>query len=275
MKFKSFLGVSEKKQNTLGQSGTTVNIKSESFLANWSNPFEILRKKWGEIPGGDVNRVKSDEINNQPDDELLARWNDAVFKATEGEYFRVRGWYHMLYKDVFKNKKVMDVGSGFGIDALTFAKAGIDVTCVDIVESNLEVLKRLCKIMHLDNVKFLYIQDLDSLKQLDYDYDVIWCQGSMINAPVSVMKKECAALMEHLPVGGRWIVLAYPKERWDREGCMPLHEWGNKTDGGAPWIEWYDEKKILERLMPAEFDILLNFNFFNNDFNWFDLVRRK
>ncbi|OPZ86437.1 MAG: bifunctional 3-demethylubiquinone-9 3-methyltransferase/ 2-octaprenyl-6-hydroxy phenol methylase [Firmicutes bacterium ADurb.Bin419] len=241
----------------------------------WERPFEVLRQKWGEIPGGDINRVKSNELSSLNDNELLERWNDAVSKATEGEYFRVRGWYHLLYKDIFKGKKVMDVGSGFGIDALSFAKSGIDITCVDIVESNLDILKRLCKIMNLDNVKFLYLENLDSLKNLEYDYDVIWCQGSMINAPVSVMQIECAALLEHLPVGGRWIELAYPKERWIREGSMPLHEWGDKTDGGAPWMEWYDEEKLLGRLAPAEFNVTLSFNFFNNDFNWFDLVRRK
>jgi hypothetical protein len=32
---------------------------------------------------------------------------------------------------------------------------------------------------------------------------------------------------------------------------------------------------MLKRLEPAEFDVVLSFNFHNNDFNWFDLIRRK
>jgi len=67
--------------------------------------------------------------------------------------------------------------------------------------------------------------------------------------------------------------LAYPKIRWDREGMLPFETWGDKTDGGAPWMEWYDLEKILKRLDPAKFEVVLNFNFHNEDFNWFDLVR--
>ena len=81
--------------------------------------------------------------------------------------------------------------------------------------------------------------------------------------------------MEHLPVGGRWIELAYPKARWEREGKMPFEQWGERTDGGAPWMEWYDLDKVKAMLSPAQFDVVLYSNFFNDDFNWFDLLRRS
>jgi hypothetical protein len=97
----------------------------------------------------------------------------------------------------------------------------------------------------------------------------------MINAPFDVMKKECSVLLDHLPPGGRWIELAYPKERWEEEGRLPPEKWGDKTDGGAPWIEWYDLEKLKKLLAPAEFDTILAFNFHHDNFNWFDLVRRK
>jgi hypothetical protein len=40
-------------------------------------------------------------------------------------------------------------------------------------------------------------------------------------------------------------------------------------------MEWYDLSRLRERLRPAEFDVILSFNFHNDDFNWFDLIRRK
>ena len=57
-------------------------------------------------------------------------------------------------------------------------------------------------------------------------------------------------------------------------GKLPFEKWGEKTDGkGTPWCEWYDLDKLLELLKPAHFNPVLNFDFHNNDFNWFDLVR--
>jgi len=84
---------------------------------------------------------------------------------------------------------------------------------------------------------------------------------------------EAQALLEHLPMGGRWIELGYPKSRWEREGRMPFDKWGQKTDGGAPWIEWHDLEKLRYVLAPANFDVVLDLEFHDSDFNWFDLVR--
>jgi hypothetical protein len=47
------------------------------------------------------------------------------------------------------------------------------------------------------------------------------------------------------------------------------------TDGGAPWVEWYDLTKLHAVLEPARFDTVLYFEFHNSDFNWFDLLRRS
>jgi hypothetical protein len=67
--------------------------------------------------------------------------------------------------------------------------------------------------------------------------------------------------------------LCYPRARWEREGHLPFETWGEKTDGGAPWMEWYDLPKLLHRLAPARFDVVLAFDYHNSDFNWFDLER--
>jgi len=56
---------------------------------------------------------------------------------------------------------------------------------------------------------------------------------------------------------------------------MPFEQWGERTDGGAPWMEWYDLDKVKAMLSPAQFDVVLYSNFFNDDFNWFDLLRRS
>jgi carbamoyltransferase len=242
--------------------------------SNWKTPFEVLRRKWHEVPAGD-QRHTTKELSKLTDQEFLEQWFRFRDEATTGAAFAIRGWYHMLYKDLLRQKKVMDVGSGLGIDGITFAQHGANVTFVDIVESNLVVLQRLCRLLGVTNVNFCYLETLTSLTMLPTDYDVIWCQGSLINAPFEVIHPEAQELLKHLLVGGRWIELAYPKERWERDGRLPFERWGERTDGGAPWVEWYDLNKVMAILSPVKFDVVLYFNFHNDEFNWFDLVRRQ
>jgi SAM-dependent methyltransferase len=243
--------------------------------AHLAQTLQVLRGKWGEVPHTEESRARSEQLLSLSDADLLHTWTEGLLDSSTGKAFDVRGWYHLLYKDIFRGKKVMDVGSGLGFDSITYAEAGAQMTCVDIVESNLEVVKRICKLKGLTNLRFCYLRDLSSLVGLPTDYDAIYCQGSLINAPLEVTRIEAQALLQHLPVGGRWIELAYPKKRWARDGRMSFTEWGRKTDGGAPWMEWHDLDKIKAFLAPAQFEVVFTLDFHHSDFNWFDLIRRS
>jgi len=90
-----------------------------------------------------------------------------------------------------------------------------------------------------------------------------------------MMCEERRILANHLENGGRWLELCYPRERWIREGSLPFTDWGKKTDGErTPWVEWYDTPKLLHALQPHSFDVVTSLNFHDNDFNWFDLIKR-
>jgi 2-polyprenyl-3-methyl-5-hydroxy-6-metoxy-1,4-benzoquinol methylase len=256
----------------LAKLGTAVAQATESPEDDILN---TLRRKWGAVTTSLLNRAEAD-LANTSDKELWSIWTRLTEEATTGDGHSVRGWYHDLYRDAFKGKRVLDVGCGLGIDGLTLARAGASVTFLDIVASNLEILERLCRIAHLEDVRFHYLRDLASIETLPDNFDVIWCQASMIHAPFSFARREAEALLSHLPVGGRWIELAYPRERWERDGRLPFREWGRITDGElTPWAEWYDLKRLRARLHPAEFDVVSHFNFHQDDFVWFDLTRRK
>jgi len=241
---------------------------------NFSDWFAKLRGKWFVVPGEGPTRYDTTQLALLSDDELLAFWKHSHEEETTGARFCVRGWYHTLYKDVLRGKRVIDVGSGLGYDALSFAMAGAaHVTCADILEPNLQLLERLSSLLGVrDRMSFHYINDVASYAALPGGYDVIWAQGSLINAPFAVIQAEAHALLTKLVPGGRWIELAYPRERWERDGCPPLEDWGKKTDGpGTPYVDWYDLDKLRELLHPHTFEVVLHFNFYRDNFNWFDV----
>lgn len=248
---------------------------SEGKSPAWDKPYDTLRKRWDAVPTTHTEFVSTKKLIDLSDQDLLAEWEKAREDITTGPEFAHRGWYHALYADGMRGKKVMDVGSGFGVDPITFAQHGAKVTFVDLVDTNLKVLERLCKIMGLSEVRFVLFEDLNSLRPLDADYDVIMGMGSLHNAPEHVMKPEYQELLRHLKVGGRWLQLAYPRTRWIREGRTPFSRWGELTDPGkTPWAEWYDLPKLLKMFEPARFEVVLYQEFHNSDFNWFDLLYR-
>jgi 2-polyprenyl-3-methyl-5-hydroxy-6-metoxy-1,4-benzoquinol methylase len=248
---------------------------SDGKSASWQLPYETLRKKWVEVPSGNSVFEKTTNLMQLSDDALVAQWEKARKDITTGPEFAHRGWYHALYADFIRGKKVMDIGSGFGVDSITFAQHGAKITFVDLVESNLNVLQRLCGIMRLMDVQFVHLRDLDSLRPLDTDYGVIMAMGSLHHAPMDILKPEYQELLRHLKVGGRWLQLAYPKSRWVRDGRPRFAHWGLTTDGaGTPWAEWLDPEKLLSMFGSAKFDVVLYQEFHNSDFNWFDLLYR-
>ncbi|OGW77815.1 MAG: hypothetical protein A2Z83_05650 [Omnitrophica bacterium GWA2_52_8] len=241
--------------------------------SSWKQPLEVLRKKWVEVPASPSGRENTARLGALSDPELLRVWQKFRTECDPTALFEMRGWYQSLYQKTLIGKKVMDVGSGLALDSMTFAEHGAKFTFVDIVDSNLDVLRRVSKMLGIKDARFVHLQGLESLKSLERDYDAILALGSLHHAPFQFLKKEAAELVRHLKVGGRWIQLAYPKKRWRRDGCLPFAKWGERTDGpGTPWSEWYDLPKLMKLLSPAKFRALLYREYHSDDFNWFDLL---
>jgi SAM-dependent methyltransferase len=261
------------KQLDLGKLRTAIG-EPEEFYPDDKAIFDYLRQRWSVVPAGQDQRRSAADLRQLPLEDLRQLWLTTHETATTGKGYSERGWYQALYRDVLRGKKVLEIGSGMGIDGIEFARYGARMTFVDIAKDNLAVMERLCEIFGIKDARFVYLEELASLDVLDDDYDVVWSQGSQINCPFGFARRECALILRHLKRDGRWIELAYPKERWVRDGSPPFRIWGTMTDGeGTPWVEWYDLDKLLRRLAPAHFEPILSFNFHNDDFNWFDLVR--
>ena len=104
--------------------------------------FNILRKKWSTVPTDQSNRIEAQQLLEENNAQIAKLWDHIHEKSTTNEAFDTRGWYQALYKDIFKGKKVLEIGSGFGIDGIYFASNGADWHFCDIVENNLKVIRQ-------------------------------------------------------------------------------------------------------------------------------------
>jgi len=207
----------------------------------------------------------------------LQRWEKSRRATVEGTPLNnIRGWYQLLYRDWCRGRKIIDIGCGSGIDSIHFAENGASVTFVDIVGSNVELVRRICRLKGIEQTcSFLVMKNVADLEQLDRDYDAVMGFGSLMHAPLDIMKPEFDALAARLkPEGGRFIMHSYPKGRWEREGALAFDKWGEKTDGeGTPWAEWYDSDKLINALKPARFELVYYCEYRQGDMNCIDLVR--
>lgn len=81
-----------------------------------------------------------------------------------------------LFVKNLKGKKILDLGSGPGNQALYFKKKGFDVLCID----NSKEMIRLCREKNL-RAELIDIEDLD----LKEKYDGVWTNASLLH-----LKKE-------------------------------------------------------------------------------------
>ena len=237
--------------------------------SSFDHYLKTLRRKWTELPAGadEAERRSSLGLLSLNDTDLGSYW-DEQFVAGED----LRGWYRTLYRDSFRGKRVLEIGSGMGFDGIHFLQQGADWTFCDISVENLRLVSRIANLKALSHYRTSLIDGIESIRSLPSGYDFVWAIGSLIHLPFALAREESLAILEHLRPGGRWIELAYPRERWLREGAPPFTEWGKMTDGElTPWVEWYDLEKLRRRLAPGTFIPVLDFCFASQQYVWLDL----
>jgi hypothetical protein len=232
--------------------------------------LQKYRDKWREVPGGDdaAPRQFTTDLMAKSDADLLAFWEQMASRRDASPL----GFLQPLYRDFFRGRHALDVGSGLGLDGMRFAAQGARWTFADIAPSNLELLKRVAQLKGVsDRVAFHLIGDDFSFEAVE-PVDAVIAIGSLHHVPFEIAARECASILRLLKRPGRWLELVYPKTRWEKEGSPSFERWGAMTDGDrTPWSEWYDIAKLRRRLSLESPRILLDFDFQGTDFHWFDL----
>jgi hypothetical protein len=229
--------------------------------------LDRYRDKWREVPSGAEGRVFGDNIQDLPDEPFLSHWSGMAAKRAAS----VVGRLYPLYRDYLAGKRVLELGGGLGFDGLQYAERGAQWTFADIVPSNLAAIRRVAKLKGVDVATHQIGDDL-SFDALGV-FDAVMVIGSIHHVPFDIARREAVEVLKHLEVGGRWIELVYPRERWVREGTMPFDTWGMRTDGDrTPWAEWHDAEKVRHRLRPGKLTTVLDMELSWGSFRWLDFV---
>src|SRR5262245_25486467 len=138
-------------------------FKSFSETA-WLNK---LNDKWHEIPVTVMDRGSSIEQMRLSDDKLLEWWDARHDEVINKQSF----WVVELYRDYIAGKKVIEVGPGAGFVGTEFLRAGAEIVFTDVVQSNLDLVARICRLKGLKGASFLHLTDFRDHEKLENNFD--------------------------------------------------------------------------------------------------------
>ena len=115
-----------------------------------------------------ANLIKNYYAGIVEDDRLRFRQSHKIEYITTMNYIK---------KYAKKGAKILEVGAGTGIYSVELAKMGFDVTAVELVENNVEVLKQNAK--GIKNISCLQGDALDLSRFNDNTFDIVLNLGPM------------------------------------------------------------------------------------------------
>jgi ubiquinone/menaquinone biosynthesis C-methylase UbiE len=84
----------------------------------------------------------------------------------------------------WRGKRVLEIGCGIGTDTVNFARAGAEVTAVDLSDKSLQVARHRAIVYRLKNIRFLQgnAEELSSFLRVE-PYDLIYSFGVIHHTP--------------------------------------------------------------------------------------------
>ena len=156
--------------------------------------------------------------NCDEDSRLISKHGSVEFLTTT----------HYIDKYLKPGDKILEVGAGTGAYSIHYAKKGYDVTALDFVKHNLEVLKT--KITPDMNIKAVQGDALDLSRYEDNTYDVTLVLGPLyhlyeekdinkaIDEAIRVTKKDGIIMIAYLTSDSIMLCWTLKDHHFDRKG---------------------------------------------------------
>jgi 2-polyprenyl-3-methyl-5-hydroxy-6-metoxy-1,4-benzoquinol methylase len=113
----------------------------------------------------------------------------------------------------WRGKRVLEVGCGIGTDTINFARAGAQVTAVDLSDRSLEIARRRAEVYGLPNIRFVQanVEELGTVLP-ERDYDLVYSFGVIHHTPHPDV--ALGQLVAHLKPGGTLKIMVYHRHAW-------------------------------------------------------------
>ncbi len=167
----------------------------------------------------------------------------------------------------WRGKKVLEIGCGIGTDTMNFARAGAEVTAVDLSRKSLEVARKRAEVFGLEDRINFYEANAEDLSKIipPQKYDLVYSFGVIHHSPHP--ENIVAQIREHFVHPGStlklmvyyryswkvfWILMTYGKGAfWNLDKLVATH---SEAQTGCP-ITYSYSKRSLGQMIESGFKV--------------------
>jgi 2-polyprenyl-3-methyl-5-hydroxy-6-metoxy-1,4-benzoquinol methylase len=234
------------------------------------------RQYWRLAPSG-IGKHDTAELREMSADQLEGLWNEA-YTARMRVYPEEAEFLKAIAPEL-NGKRVLSIGSGLGLLEIFLQSRGATLTCADIVDSNLAVIRKISERKNGRAISTILIEEAD--QSFGGPYDVVLIYGSLMTMPEAMQRSLLRRCRAALVPEGSIILMLYTWEfaRATR-GWSSQDEFDPKTfalssdptvgEEDCPWSDWHDDSKLLA-LVDGELETKRR-QFFNQGwYIWYEL----
>jgi ubiquinone/menaquinone biosynthesis C-methylase UbiE len=170
----------------------------------------------------------------------------------------------------WKGKKVLEIGCGLGTDTMNFARAGAEVTAVDLSSESLKLAKQRAEVFGLSDRISFYEANAERLSEFIpvQKYDLIYSFGVIHHSPhpeeiirqivENFVKEETTLkLMVYYRYSWKvlWMLLLEKGKFWKLDDIIAKH---SEAQTGCP-VTYSYTKKTIKELIGENFEVQRSF----------------
>jgi SAM-dependent methyltransferase len=167
----------------------------------------------------------------------------------------------------WRGKRVLEIGCGIGTATISFARAGADVTAVDLSSESLDLARKRAEVFDLTDRVHLKYADAENLSEYvrPATFDLIWSFGVLHHTPnperaFNELKQYAAPgttikIMMYYSFSWKvlWAAIRYGKGRfWDWRQTIARH---SEAQTGCPVTYTYTKRELTKLLADRGFRV--------------------
>ena len=192
---------------------------------------DAVKQYWDEFPCG-IQISDKDKGTREFFEEIKTKFRDVYAPYTHSDA--------LLNFRAYRDKSVLEVGCGIGLDALEFARNGAHVTAVDLSPKNIELAQAYFG--HNNLKAAIEVGDAERLRFGDGTFDLALAIGVLYYTPNT--QKAVDELRRVLRPGGKAICMFYNRYSWYVLLARMSHSNLDHEDKDPPVVKLYSVKEV-------------------------------